>query len=375
MIGRIKKIQDFLYDKKLEAFLVLTRINRQYLSGFTGSSGVVVIWKNRAELFVDDRYTIRAKKESDLAVQNLKELPFTLNPSPRGRGAGVRIGIEDRITLREAALLERDHPAAKWVPTRDIVENLRAVKSAEELKNIKKGSAIIDATFRHIVRTLKTPPLIPPLMRGGRGRGRERKIFTETDIAQEIERFGKKLGADALAFDSIVAFGENAAAPHHFSSNQKIRKGNFLLLDFGFLVKGYHSDFTRTLFVGSPSKKQEKVYNTVLGAQMRAIEAIKPGVKASQIDAVARRFIGQSGFGKYFTHNTGHGVGLEIHELPNFSTKSEDGLDKNMIVTVEPGIYIEKWGGVRIEDMVVVVKDKTVVLSEISKNFKAMIIH
>lgn len=372
---RVTELQKFLKEEKLGGFLVLTKINRQYLSGFTGSAGMVLIStpsfsplvrgrvRGEAELFVDDRYLIRAKKESDLPVRPLTRLAATL--SHLGKGRGVRIGIEDRITLREAARLEQDFPKSKWVGTQDIIEDLRASKSPQEIRNIKKGSEIVDATFKHIVKLLKISPRSSTRQ--------ERRQFTEIDVAQEIERFGKKLGADGLAFDPIVAWGPNAAAPHHFSSNQKIRRGNFLLLDFGFLVKGYHSDFTRTLFIGTPDKKQEKIYNTVLAAQEKTINKVRIGAKAREVDFTARNLIDRAGFGKYFTHNTGHGVGLEIHELPNFSAKSEDVLKENMIVTVEPGIYIEKWGGVRIEDMIVV-GDINRVLSKIPKDLKSMII-
>lgn len=392
--GRLRKLLSSIEDSdqiqkkgNLEAFLVLTKINRQYLSGFTGSTGILLISRKGAELFVDDRYLIRARRESWLKVKKIEALSTSLLTSPLARGEGkVRIGIEDKISLREFAKLKKDYPKVKWAVARDVVENLRAVKSAQEIKYIEKGSRLIDATFRQILKLLRKNSPNNPLFyphppgpgrrkRGGKG-GVLKEVqgeFTEIRIAQEIQKMVAKLGADGLAFDPIVAFGPNAAAPHHFSSNQKIRRGNFLLLDFGFLVKGYHSDFTRTLFIGNPNKKQEKVYQTVLEAQARAISEIAIEVKASQIDNLARRFIGQSGFGKYFTHNTGHGVGLEIHELPNFSAKSADVLRAGMIVTVEPGIYIENWGGVRVEDMVIVGK-RSRVLSKIPKDLRSMII-
>lgn len=342
-------MQEYLRENALDAFLVLTKLNRKYLSGFTGSAGVLLIAKNSAKLYVDDRYTIRARRETDLPVHNSLHLPLTLS----GR-VPSRIGIEDRITLREFQRLKKNHPRVSWKITHNIIESLRAVKEIGEIREIREGSRIIDATFRHLKKFIKPG-------------------MTETAVALEIERFGKKLGAQALAFDPIVAFGANAAAPHHFSSSRKIGRNNFLLLDFGFLVEGYNSDFTRTLFVGKLNKRQEKIYQTVLEAQTRAIGEIGEGVKASRIDSVARRFIGQKGFGRKFTHNTGHGVGLEIHELPNFSPDSEDILQQNMIVTVEPGIYIEGWGGVRIEDMVLV-GEKPTAFSKIGKELEEMII-
>ncbi|MBI4049831.1 MAG: aminopeptidase P family protein [Candidatus Doudnabacteria bacterium] len=362
-LPRVKKLQSYLRENALDAFLVLTKVNRQYLSGFTGSAGALLIRKNKVGLYVDDRYTIRARRESKLPIKPLTRLRADL--SRKGRG---KTGIEDKIMLREFLKIQKI--TRRLEVTSNVIENIRAVKSKEELRHIAKGSRIIDEIFRRVKRLAKPG-------------------ITEAAVSLEIGRLAKKLGGDGLAFDPIVAFGANAASPHQFSENRKIGKNNFLLLDFGVLVKGYHSDFTRTLFIGKPNRKQEKIYHTVLEAQLRAIEATatpsqpppregekKEGVivvKAKDIDSVARRFIGNAGFGKYFTHNTGHGVGLEIHELPNFSPDSTDILQKDMVVTVEPGIYLPQSGGVRIEDMVIV-GEKPRVLSEIHKDLKSMVV-
>ena len=303
-----------------------------------------MITKKEAELYVDDRYTIRAKKESDLRVKQIGELIVC-----------GRVGIEDKITVRELATLKKNHKKAKWVVTSNVVEDLRAVKSAEEIRHIKKAQNIIDKIFAGV---------------------RKMRLVgaSEIELSQKMERLAIKYGADAMAFESIVAFGANAAAPHHLSGKQKIGKNNFLLLDFGVLVSGYHSDFTRTLFIGRPTAKQEKIYNTVLEAQNRGIEKAVAGNPAVLVDQAARGHIERAGFGEKFTHNTGHGVGLEIHELPNFSAKTGDILRADMIVTVEPGIYIENWGGVRIEDMILVGDREPIMLSKSPNNFKDMII-
>lgn len=341
-IGRIK---NYLAEEKLGAFLILTKLNRQYVSGFTGSAGVVLVSAHAARLFVDERYLIRARRESGLVVKNLNQLAPALS--------GFRkIGVEDQITLRELRWLRKI--GRGFHPTHDVVETLRAVKSAAEIASIRKGQGVIDRIFRRLKKFVK-----PGL--------------AETAVALEIERLAKKFGAQGLAFDSIVAFGANAAAPHHFPGGQKLRRNNFLLLDFGVLVNGYHSDFTRTLFLGNPSKKQTAVYEAVRQAQLSGIAAARVGAKASAVDAAARGFITERGYGRYFTHNTGHGVGIEIHELPNFSKNSEDILQRDMIVTVEPGIYLENWGGVRIEDMVWVQQEPRV-LSAIPKALSSMII-
>ena len=342
----IKKLQSYLKEHALDAFLILTKLNRQYVSGFTGSMGAVVVTKKSAELFVDARYTIRATRESPLPVK-----PF--NPITPLKRPG-KIGIEDKITVREFQKLKKDYTRVKFIVTNNVIENLRAVKSGQETKFIKTAQKINDKIFAAIKKW--------PLMK-----------MTEIEVSQKMERLAIKLGADSMAFESIVAWGPNAAAPHHLSSNQKIKRNNFLLLDFGALVKGYHSDFTRTLFIGQPSRKQEKIYNTVLEAQERGIAKVRTGNKGASVDDAARNYIKKADFGPKFTHNTGHGVGLEIHELPNFSPKSEDVLQSGMIVTVEPGIYIENWGGVRVEDMILVA-DKPVQLSRSPKDLKSMII-
>ena len=348
--GPIKKLQKYLEQNALDAFLVLTKLNRQYVSGFTGSRGAVLVTKNHSELYVDDRYTIRAKRESPLPVRPFSSLPL------RGRvREGWRIGIEDKISVCEFQKLKQDYKGVKFTTTSNVIENLRAVKSADEFKKIKKAATIIDRIF---------------------SAEKIRSIIGKTEIAvaQDLERLAIKYGADGMAFESIVAFGANAAAPHHLSGKQKIKKNNFLLMDFGVLVSGFHSDFTRTLFIGSPSRKQEKIYNTVLEAQKLGIEKAIASNPAAAVDAAARGHIAKAGFGKYFTHNTGHGVGLEIHELPNFSTNTQDILRSDMVVTVEPGIYIEKWGGVRIEDMILVGKD-SIALQKSPRDLKSMIIN
>jgi len=306
--------------------------------------GAVLITKKSAELYVDDRYTIRAKCESNLKVYSLSSL------SLKGK-----VAVEDHISVREFASLKKNHKRAKWKITSNVVENLRAVKSAGEIREIRKASRIVDLCFSRIHKFVKVG-------------------ITEMQIAQELERTAIKNGADGMAFESIVAWGANAAAPHHLSGKQKIGRDNFLLLDFGVLVNGYHSDFTRTFFIGRPNKKQEKIYNTVLEAQVRGIEKVQPENPAALVDTAARRHIERAGFGKYFTHNTGHGVGLEIHELPNFSAKSGDVLRAGMVVTVEPGIYIEGWGGVRIEDMVLVSDGGPIILSKSPKDLESMIV-
>ncbi|MEO8065599.1 MAG: M24 family metallopeptidase [Candidatus Doudnabacteria bacterium] len=228
---------------------------------------------------------------------------------------------------------------------------------SQKIRAIKRGSLIIDQIFLEIVELLKS----------------KSTRLTEIKIADFIKRTAKKLGAKSMAFPPIVSFGKNAVEIHHSPSNRTIGKNNFLMLDYGVKVRGFCSDFTRTIFLGKPNKFQEKIYNIVLKAQLSAIRQIAAGKSGDTIDFTARHIINRAGYGKFYVHGTGHGVGNKIHEAPNFKPNSGDVLARNDIVTVEPGIYLPDKFGVRIEDMILV-GTKSKIFSKIPKNFKSMII-
>src|SRR3989338_7259366 len=225
-----------------------------------------------------------------------------------------------------------------------------------KFKAITKGYRIIDQIFRELLIILKT-----------------QKGLTELKLAHYIRRQAKQLGAQDMAFPPIVAFGKGSGQVHHFPTNARIAKNNFLMLDYGVKINGYCSYFTRTLFLGRPKTIHEKIYNIVLKSQLAAIKKIVPGTFSDQIDFAARHIINRSGFGPYFTHGTGHGVGKKIHEPPSFKTNTNDKLTRNLIVTVEPGIYLPNKFGVRIEDMVLVLNQPKV-FSKIPKDFPSIII-
>ncbi len=227
---------------------------------------------------------------------------------------------------------------------------------AFKLRAIRAGSQIIDQIFWELLKLIKS--------------GRK---LTEQDLAYTIKRRGLQMGASGMAFGPIVAFGRGSAEIHHWAANKKIGRDNFLMLDYGVRVGGYCSDFTRTLFIGNPKKIHKQIYNIVLQSQLATIKKIVPGVTSDVVDFTARHLINQSGFGKYFTHGTGHGVGRKIHERPSFKTNTNDLLMKNTVVTVEPGIYLPGKFGVRIEDMILV-SPKPKVFSDIPKRFQDMII-
>jgi Xaa-Pro aminopeptidase len=230
-----------------------------------------------------------------------------------------------------------------------------------KLQAIIKGSQIIDQIYWELFKMLSASV------------GKKSTDLTELFLARKIKTLAKKMGGDGMAFPPIVSFGSSSAEIHHIPSRKKIGRNNFLMLDYGVKVKGYCSDFTRTLFLGTPNKLHKKIYNIVLNAQLRAITKVRVGAMSDEIDFTARHIINQSGYGKFYNHGTGHGVGKKIHELPNFKITSGDIVNKNDIVTVEPGIYLPKQFGVRIEDMIHV-KEKPEIFSQIPKDFKSMIV-
>lgn len=225
-----------------------------------------------------------------------------------------------------------------------------------KLQAITRGSQIIDQIFRELLKMLKT----------------EKKL-TELTVSYKIRKLASSMGATGMAFPAIVAYGKNSSEIHHFATNKKIGKNNFLMLDYGVKVKGYCSDFTRTVFLGTPNKFHENIYNIVLKSQLAAIRKVSIGTNSDEIDFAARHIINQAGFGKYFTHGTGHGVGRKIHESPSLKINTNDKVTKNSVVTVEPGIYLPNKFGIRIEDMILVT-NKPKVFSKIPKDFQSIII-
>jgi len=348
---RVKMVRDFLRANKLRAFLVMTEANRFYMSGFFGSAGSVLITSRKAQLFVDGRYTLMAKRDSALPVLDISELPSKIV-----KGRPGTVAVEDQISLRDLKQLKKVHKGLKWKEAGGVLEQMREQKNRAELKNIKTGSDLIDRAFYMIKEIV-----------------RQCGDLTELAIAQAIEKFGRENGALRVAFEPIVAWGKNSAMPHHKSSTQKIGNNNFLLLDFGFTFGGYQSDFTRTLFIGRPSSWQRDIYESVLEAQVRAVDKVRIGERASIIDATARTSLKNNSYSKFYTHNTGHGVGLQIHESPNLAMDSMDKLVENSVVTVEPGVYLPNKGGVRIEDMVLVAK-RPKVFSKVPKNWEEMVV-
>ncbi|GMQ57765.1 Xaa-Pro dipeptidase [Vallitalea sediminicola] len=338
---RLQKLENSLDELKIDAVLIRDSYNRRYLSGFTGSNAYLYISRNVKKLLTDFRYTEQANKQCpdfeviDYTKNGLLEI---LNDIIIKDNAKI-IGFEDEtISYKEFSTYEKGLDDVELLPIGDTVEKIRMIKDEEELKCIQKAASIGDLAYEHILKFVKPG-------------------VTEKEVALEIETCMKKNGAENLSFDTIVASGLNSSKPHAEPSDKKIEEGDFVTLDFGCVYKGYCSDMTRTFVVGKASEKQKEIYNIVLDAQLKALEAVKAGCIGKDIDKIARDIITDKGYGDNFGHGLGHSVGLFIHEEPRFSYSDENVFTENMVVTVEPGIYVPGFGGVRIEDLVSVTKD------------------
>jgi Xaa-Pro aminopeptidase len=333
-----------LDDLSVDALLITRLLHTRYLTGFTGSNGQVLVRPGGALFLTDGRYTEQSRREvPDLErhtyVNPLREeLPSLLGDVHRlgFEAQDVTVAMRDRLAESLGADVE-------LVPTTDVVERLRAVKDDEERAAIRAAQAITDAAFEEILDRFSVG-------------------VTEQQIARQLEALMIDGGADGLAFDPIVAFGESAAEPHHEPNHRTLEEGDIIKLDFGALAGGYHADMTRTISFGAPPTELRKIHDIVRDSQRAGIDAVRAGVPGSEVDAVSRRVIEDAGYGDAFVHSLGHGVGLEIHEAPSLGRTQDDPLPEGAVVTVEPGIYVPGLGGVRIEDMVEVTADGCVVV-------------
>lgn len=337
MRERILKIQNMLGDGT--AAVICSPSNRFYLTGFNSSAGYIVITRRSAVFLIDFRYCEKAKQvvescEVVLAENTFEQIKTLID------GAEEIYVETDFISLNDARLLSERLGAT--VSNDDklsrMLQLLRSIKSEKEIENIKKAQKLTDETFSYIL----------PRIAAGR---------TEKEIALEMEFFMRKNGSEGVAFDFIVVSGKNSSLPHGVPCDKKIEKGDFVTMDFGAVINGYRSDMTRTVAVGEVSDEQSAVYNTVLSAQGAAIRVAQAGTVCRDIDRIARDIIYGAGYEGCFGHGLGHSVGIEIHENPSFNTRDDTVLQTGMVITVEPGIYLENKFGVRIEDMIVIGSD------------------
>jgi Xaa-Pro aminopeptidase len=348
---RLAAFRKKLQEKGLDAGYITKRENYIYLSGFTGSSAFLLITQNEAVLITDSRYAEQAEMQCPAykIVVYTASLLEEINRLIISLGI-IRLGFEETdLSFADYSRYSNKLICKEFIPMDSIIEKLRMVKDSVELDIIKNAVEIADKAFEHIL----------PFVRPG---------ITEIDIAAELEHEMKRLGAKGPSFDTIAASGLRSSMPHGVASEKTIEKGDCITFDFGALYKEYCSDMTRTVFVGEPSPEMRKIYNTVLSAQLKAIEGAKAGLRGKDVDKIARDFIADNGYGDYFGHGLGHSVGLEIHESPRFSKSCDDVLEDNMVITVEPGIYIPGLGGVRIEDIILINGNQPLILTSSTKD-------
>ena len=349
---KINKLREVMNQKGLEAVVILSPYNRRYLSGFTGTSGSLLITQDKSLLITDFRYIQQANDQAqDFEVIN-QERPMLgkINELIK-EGQYKKVGVETHlITYNEYQALNTD--AVELSSIEGVIETIRMIKDEFEIKQIQKAADIVDETYEHILKWVKPG-------------------MTENEVNNEMEMFMRSKGATCSSFDTIVASGHRGALPHGVASNKVIEEGDMITLDFGALYEGYVSDITRTFAIGEPKEEMKKIYNIVLEAQLAALEQIKPGMTGKEADTIARDVIKSYGYGEQFGHSLGHGIGLEVHEGPALSQKSDIVLEENMCITLEPGIYVDGLGGVRIEDDVLVTKNG---LQRFTKSSKDLII-
>ncbi|AVQ33098.1 aminopeptidase P family protein [Staphylococcus muscae] len=335
MKHRIEKAKLILKDQDLDALLVLTDYNRRYLSGFTGTSGALIITCSEQFLFTDFRYTEQAAKQATeyVIVEQQGDLMSTLQRHIKDNDY-QNIGFEGHIVSYDT-YVKLNEGSHQLKPIGEAIEHIRMVKDEGEIANIKKAAEIVDKAYEYILTVAKAG-------------------MTEKELKALLESKMLHLGADDTSFDTIVASGYRGALPHGVASDKVIESGDMVTLDFGAYYNGYVSDITRTFAVGQPSDEMIKIYNIVLKAQKTAVSQIKSGMTGMEIDKIARDIIAEAGYGENFGHSLGHGIGLEIHERPMLSHKADNILQPNHCVTVEPGIYVNGIGGVRIEDDILI---------------------
>lgn len=349
---RLDALRKAFTPGNIDALLVSQADNRRYFSGFSGSAGYLLVTSMRQILATDFRYVEQVKREApDYELyQTAGEMVKWFAQLASGLGVH-RLGYE--VESLSCGAHERLESAARPLgitlePVTGVLEAIRAIKDAVEIELIKKAVAISDAAIAHAGEVL-------------------REGISELELAWEIEKYMREHGSQALPFEVIVAAGLNSTLPHARPSEYTVRAGEPVVIDIGARVGGYVSDLTRTLCVGARDERFQAVYGTVLGAQLAAEKRIKEGVTGHAADSYARAVIEQAGYGAYFGHGLGHGLGLVAHESPRLGTNSKDMLARSMVFTVEPGIYLPEWGGVRIEDTVLLTGDGLEVLSKADK--------
>ncbi|MDB3883613.1 aminopeptidase P family protein [Candidatus Marinimicrobia bacterium] len=352
-IRRQDKLRTVLAEKNVDGMLITNMIHIKYLCGFGGSSGSLLVGLDNSEFITDGRYVVQSKNEvrgANITIDSIPHLQVIKNKN--FLSSGQTIGFDGKnVSHQMFSDISNILPHVKWENIVGCIETLAMEKDKKEIEALKTAVEITDKAFAEVF----------PMIKIG---------VEEQEIANQLSFLYRKYGdADADAFSPIVGSGPHSAMPHQRPTDKKIGPGELVVIDSGAKYAGYHADMTRTVATKGYSEQQKEIYDIVLEAQLKSIQGIKAGASCKAIDTIARAHITNAGYGKYFDHGLGHSLGLEIHEDPRFSKVSTDSLKSNYVMTVEPGIYIEDVGGVRIEDDIVVTDDGHIVLNKTSKDF------
>lgn len=347
--NRQNKLKSVLAEQGLDGMLISRLSNIRYICGFTGSAGSCIITPNENYFITDGRYMEQSKNEVK-GFERFIDYGTHIEIAQKNNliSKGLKLALEsDSLSVSSYNQLTELFPDVKWESTKMILENLAAVKDKSEIEALRTAVEITDKVFNEVLQLLKIG-------------------ISEKEIALELAMRYRKYG-EGEAFPSIVASGPNSALPHVQPGERKLKLGDFVVVDAAAKYAGYHADMTRTVVIGKATEKHHEIYELVKKSQQAGIDAVKAGVACKAVDDTTRAVIADAGYGDKFIHSTGHGIGLEIHAYPRLSQQSEEILKENNVVTIEPGIYLTGWGGVRIEDNIVVKKDGSEVLNKTSK--------
>ncbi|MCJ7839344.1 Xaa-Pro peptidase family protein [Lederbergia sp. NSJ-179] len=331
-MNKLEKIRASFQSLGIDGMFVTSPYNLRYMTSFTGSTGVALISEDRSFFITDFRYAEQAENQAQEYEISIHSGPLLEEVAERVKELGIqKLGFEQDYMSYSTWTKYNQTIPVEFVPVSNVMEQMRLIKTNDEIAKIKVAADIADAAFKHILDFIEPGK-------------------TELEVSNELEFFMRKCGATSSSFDTIVASGKRSSMPHGVATDKVIEKGDFVTMDYGALYNGYVSDITRTIAVGEPAPSLKEIYDVTLAAQLRAMEKIKPGMTGREADAIARDYMTEKGYGEYFGHSLGHGIGLEVHEGPGLSKRSENKLQPGMVVTVEPGIYLPNIGGVRIED-------------------------
>jgi Xaa-Pro aminopeptidase len=358
--ARQSKLREHLATTRFDALLISHLPNIRYLCGFTGSAGFLLVEESGSVFFTDFRYDTQAHEEVSgakvvIAHKSVLKAVSELLTARRKRARGFTLGIEaEHFTVAEKKRLNDALPGGtRLKDSPAVVERLRMVKDSDELAKIRSAVKLGAKLFDRALEVI-------------------RPGVKESEVAAEMEYAARRAGAEEMSFPTIVASGARSALPHGRASEQAIRPGGFVVCDFGVILEGYCSDQTRTVWVGATSGDARSAYEAVLEAQQAAVDAVKPGIAVERVDAAARKVLQRAGLARNFTHSTGHGVGLEIHEIPRVADGQKEILQPGMVITIEPGVYFPGKWGIRVEDMVAVTAAGREVLTPTGKGFLAV---